>query len=251
MEHLHDIARLQPEFNTNGKIEEKLELEYFDLIKSPVWKRLYANSNYGYRYEKVYTNFEKENPHLIEPNRRYVFQMAEILNRFKEELKGNFKILDDIELLRKRCPTYVSLIDISDLELLKQCMVQKVMHIDFYNSICNERFSDTDYDLICLDCSILKYIKCQSLREVEIDNSFGNTTIYFDEAVLDNGMAKVDVDNSFGSVKLYIPSDWKVSLRVDESFGHVKTFGRSAEESSNCLNVFVDTSFGDVEIHYI
>ena len=99
--------------------------------------------------------------------------------------------------------------------------------------------------------SILKYIKCQSLREVEIDNSFGNTTIYFDEAVLDNGMAKVDVDNSFGSVKLYIPSDWKVSLRVDESFGHVKTFGRSAEESSNCLNVFVDTSFGDVEIHYI
>lgn len=99
--------------------------------------------------------------------------------------------------------------------------------------------------------SIVKYIKCQSLREVMIDNSFGSTTIYFDEAILENGVAKVDVDNSFGNVKLYIPSEWKVSLRVDESFGHVKTYGSSAIDSANLLNVFVDTSFGDVEVHYI
>lgn len=99
--------------------------------------------------------------------------------------------------------------------------------------------------------SIVKYIKCQSLREVVVDNSFGNTTIYFDEAILDNGMAKVDVDNSFGCVKLYIPSEWKVNLRMDESFGHVKNFGSGAVSSDNVLNVFVDTSFGDVEVHYI
>ena len=99
--------------------------------------------------------------------------------------------------------------------------------------------------------SIVKYIKSRSLREVSVDNSFGNTTLYFDEAKLDNGMAKVDVDNSFGCVKLYIPSKWKVQLRVDESFGHVKTFGSSAADSCNCLNIYVDTSFGDVEIHYI
>lgn len=99
--------------------------------------------------------------------------------------------------------------------------------------------------------TIVKYIKCQSLREVKVDNSFGSTTIYFDEAVLDGGKANVNVDNSFGCVKLYIPSDWSVALRVDESFGHVKTYGNGAVDSSNCLNMFVDTSFGDVEIHYI
>ena len=74
--------------------------------------------------------------------------------------------------------------------------------------------------------TIVKYIKCQSLREVM-------------------------VDNSFGCVKLYIPSDWSVALRVDESFGHVKTFGNGVADSCNSLNMFVDTSFGDVEIHYI
>ena len=203
----YEIAILQPEFNTNGKIAEKLELECFDLIKSPMWKRLYANSNYGYRYEKVYTNFEEENPHLSEPNRCYVLQMAEILNRFKKELKENIKILDDIEFLKEKCPTYISLIDISDLELLKQCMVQKVMHIDFYSSICNERFSDTDYDLICLDCSILKHIKKMKNRAIHEKC----------------GMICVNENSEFTShyikqsnVGIYIPALTKISLQEIE-----------------------------------
>ena len=162
----YEIATLQPEYNTNGKIKEKVELEYFNLKMSPTWKRLYANSNYGYRYEKVYTNFTEINPYLKEPNRCFVIEMAKILSRFKEELKENIRILNDIDLLKEKCPTYLSLIDIKDLEFLKQCMTQKVTHIDFDNSVCNERFSDTDYDVICLDCTILKYIKQMKSRDI-------------------------------------------------------------------------------------
>lgn len=205
----YEIARLQPEFNTNGKIEERLELEYFDLIKSPTWKRLYANSNYGYRYEKVYTNFEEENPHLSEPNRRYVFQMAEILARFKEELKENINILNDNEKLKEKCPTYISLIDMSDLELLKQCMVQKVMHIDFYNSVCNERFSDTDYDLICLDRSILKNIK--KIKNRTIHEKCGMICVVEDKE-LEFSSHYIKQSN----IGIYIPALTEISLREIE-----------------------------------
>lgn len=162
----YEIGTLQPVYNTSGKFDEPIELENFNLIKSPIWKRLYAKSNYGYRYEKVYTNFTEENPHLREPNRCFELEMAEILNRFKTELEENVKILSDINLLRDKCPTYLSLINTEDLELLKQCMVKETMHMSFYDSICNERFSDTDYDSICIDKTILKYIEQLHNREI-------------------------------------------------------------------------------------
>lgn len=105
--------------------------------------------------------------------------------------------------------------------------------------------------------TISKYIKSQSLREVKVDNSFGQVNVYFDEAALDGGKANVKVDNSFGNVKLYVPSDWDVKIgAVDEKFGHFQNFKNEGimnyvTEDSNKLFVSVDTSFGDVEIHYI
>ena len=104
--------------------------------------------------------------------------------------------------------------------------------------------------------SVSKYIKCTSLQEVVVDNSFGQVAVYFDEAVLDGGRANVSVDNSFGSVKLYVPSNWEVVIKADESFGHVRTFKNEGimvapMDEENRLYVNADTSFGDVEIHYI
>ena len=204
----YEIARLQPEYNTNGKVDEEIQLEYFCLKKSPEWKRLYSNSNYGYRYEKVYTNFEEVNPHLREPNRCFVLEMAKILDRFKKELKENIRILDDIDLMKKVCPTYLSLIDINDLELLKRCMKQNLTHIDFYNSVCNERFSDTDYDVICLDYTILKYIKQMKSREIHEKCK----------------MIEISEDGEFefhyikkSNVAIYIPELSKISLHDIES----------------------------------
>lgn len=104
--------------------------------------------------------------------------------------------------------------------------------------------------------SVSKYIKSTCLREVVVDNSFGQVAVYFDEVILDGGRANVSVDNSFGSVKLYVPSNWEVVIKADESFGHVRTFKNEGimvapMDEENRLYVNADTSFGDVEIHYI
>lgn len=154
----YEITKYQPEFNENCKIDEDVNLEYFALIKNPTWNRLYAESNYGHRYEKVYTNFLTENPNRKEPNRADVMYEAKIMKRFKSELQDNKKILRDVELLQEKCPTYLSLIDKADLEILIQCMPEETVHYSFEDSICSERMSDTDYDVICIDKTIKKSV---------------------------------------------------------------------------------------------
>ena len=154
----YEIAKYQPEFNDNGKIDEDVDLEYFAVVKNPIWSRLYAESNYGYRYEKVYTNFLTENPNRKEPNRADVMYEAEIMKRFKSELQDNKKILRDMELLQEKCPTYLSLIDKADLEILIQCMPEETVHYSYEDSISSERMSDTDYDVICIDKIIKKSV---------------------------------------------------------------------------------------------
>lgn len=167
----YEIAEYQPEFNDNGKIDEDVDLEYFALIKNPTWNRLYAESNYGYRYEKVYTNFLTENPNRKEPNRADVMYEAEILKRFKSELQDNKKILRDMELLQEKCPTYLSLIDKADLEVLIQCMPEETVHYSYLDSICPERMSDTDYDEVCIDGTIKKSV--DQLHSIEIHRYCG------------------------------------------------------------------------------
>lgn len=155
----YEIAMLQPYYNISDKIFEKVDLTFLELVKTPDWKRLYTDSNYGYRWEKVYTNFSENNIGLNEPNRKYVIQEAKLLRRFKDELIHNVEILSNIDILKTKCPTYLSLIDISDIELLKSCMVKNNVHISFEYTICRERFSDTDYDSICIDGTIQKFVK--------------------------------------------------------------------------------------------
>ncbi len=154
----YEITKYQPEFNGNGKIDEDVDLEYFSITKNPKWSRLYAESNYGYRYEKVYTNFLKDNPNKKEPNRSDVMQEAEILERFKAELRNNKEILRDLKLLQEKCPTYLSLIDKADLEGLIQCMPEETVHYSYEDSICPERMSDTEYDEVCIDGTIKKSV---------------------------------------------------------------------------------------------
>jgi hypothetical protein len=167
----YEITKLQPYYNVNGKIDEYIELEYFALVKEPVWKRLYANSNYGYRYNKVYTNFSEEDLELIEPNRCYCLHNAKILKRFTEELKHNKQILRDIDYLQEQCPTYLSFIDQEELSLLADCLPTESVHISINDSVCKERISDTEYDEICIDKTIFN--KVSELKYLDIHNYCG------------------------------------------------------------------------------
>lgn len=178
----YEITKLQPYYNTNGKLEESLDLDYFVLVKEPTWKRLYANSNYGYRYNKVYTNFTEENPNLKEPNRKYCQKDAELIKRFLEELKHNKEILMDIDYLNKKCPTYMSLIDKNELVILSECLPTESIHISCDESICKEKMSDVDYDEICVDKTIFK--KVSELKQLSIHNYCGVFSYFVGECTM-------------------------------------------------------------------
>ena len=48
----------------------------------------------------------------------------------------------------------------------------------------------------------IKYINTDNLCSVSVDNSFGSTSVYFDNAIIQGESASVHVDNSFGEVIL-------------------------------------------------
>ncbi len=154
----YEITKQQPYYNTNGKLQESLDLEYFSLVKEPVWKKIYADSNYGYKYNKVYTNFSEKSFGHKEPNRKYVLEEAKVIKRMCNELKQNKELFKDIDIWKRKCPTYLSLIDTHDLCVLSDCLPTESVHISYIDSICPERYSDTDYDAICIDKSFCKNI---------------------------------------------------------------------------------------------
>mgnify|MGYP002537899888 FL=1 len=84
-----------------------------------------------------------------------------------------------------------------------------------------------------------------------MENSFGELTVYFDNAVIQSGKAIIKVENSFGETNLYIPKEWKTDNEIGQTFGSVQIHGISEGTSSNTLKLKGEVSFGEVNIHYI
>ena len=99
--------------------------------------------------------------------------------------------------------------------------------------------------------STTKYVNSTSFKKADLECSFGSMTVYFDNAVLDQGKAAVNVDVSFGDMKLYIPRTWKVVMNLDNAFGGCKEYGSCSMSDENVLMLNGDVSFGGLEIYYI
>lgn len=109
-------------------------------------------------------------------------------------------------------------------------------------------------EMIRYECSFgeaVKYIDSQELCNVDAECAFGSLSIYFNNAVLKNGLGMVNAECSFGNLVLYVPSDWKVELNVQTAFGAAEEKGRCNYNGSNILRVSGDVSFGALEIRYI
>ena len=114
-----------------------------------------------------------------------------------------------MDILKSKCPTYLSLIDISDIELLKLCMVKDIKHISFEDTICAERFSDTDYDSICIDGTIQKYVK--QLKSLPVHEYCGFISVL-------NGEYEIDFPcKSNSSLAFWIPALCDTSLQDIEN----------------------------------
>lgn len=99
--------------------------------------------------------------------------------------------------------------------------------------------------------STIKYVNSDNFCKAKVENSFGELTVYFDNAVIQSGKAIVKVENSFGETNLYIPKEWKTDNEIGQTFGSVQIHGISEGTSSNTLKLKGEVSFGEVNIHYI
>lgn len=105
----------------------------------------------------------------------------------------------------------------------------------------------------CENCfgSSIKYINSDNFCNADLENSFGSLSVYFDNAVIQSGMAYVNVENSFGETELYIPKEWNTVNEMSHSFGEVQEKGRMMGTSTCTLYLRGETSFGTIVIHYI
>lgn len=97
----------------------------------------------------------------------------------------------------------------------------------------------------------VKYVNTDALVNVSLDNTFGSMKIFFDNAVIKNGIANVNVSNSFGETILYVPKTWNVENHMKISFGDFKVEGVPQTPGCPTLRIYGSNSFGDTRIVYI
>lgn len=96
-----------------------------------------------------------------------------------------------------------------------------------------------------------KYFNGTMPRAVRLENNFGNMSVYFDNAVMKNHEAYVRAESSFGNMVLYIPAAWKVVLCRQSAFGSVKEKGQCNPDGEDILEIRAEASFGNIELKYI
>ena len=97
----------------------------------------------------------------------------------------------------------------------------------------------------------VKFINTDSLVNVQLENAFGQMKIFFDNAVIKNGVANVNVSNSFGETILYIPKTWNVENHVKCTFADLHFEGNQATQGCPTLKIYGSISFGNVTVVFI
>lgn len=99
--------------------------------------------------------------------------------------------------------------------------------------------------------SAIRYINSDNFKSARVENNFGALTVYFDNAVIQDGMASVEVENSFGETNLYIPKEWRIQMNLERSFGSVRESGSWIGSSNQTLMINGECSFGSATIYYV
>lgn len=97
----------------------------------------------------------------------------------------------------------------------------------------------------------VRYINTDSLVNVQLENSFGEMKIFFDNAVIKNGVADVNISNSFGETTLYIPKTWNVENHVKCSFANLSFEGNQNTQGCPTLRIYGSITFGEVTVVFI
>lgn len=124
----------------------------------------------------------------------------------------------------------------------------------FYTSTASENHTDngsaSENFFFCRNSlgGSTRYVHASSLETAEIQNSFGETTVYFDNVQLSEQGATIRVSNSFGETTLYIPSEWNIITDISCAFGNVKIPPETITANTPQVKIIGSVSFGECNI---
>ncbi len=97
----------------------------------------------------------------------------------------------------------------------------------------------------------IKYIDSDDFKRANIQCSFGELKVYFDNALIQDGQAVIAFDVSFGGVELFLPKEWTVDNQVNATFGEVEEKNRNDSNGSPVLRLVGKCSFAGISIIYV
>lgn len=95
--------------------------------------------------------------------------------------------------------------------------------------------------------SVVKYVNSEDFKTAKANVSFGEGSLYFNNAVVKEGNADLSIDVSFGQLNLFIPNNWQVNSRVRTSFSEIYVQPTNVDTTVT-LTINGDVSFSGVKI---
>ena len=96
-----------------------------------------------------------------------------------------------------------------------------------------------------------KFVTTKNLKGAKIENVFGETKVYFDNAMILEDPVTLVVENSFGCVVLYVPREWNVVHNVSVFAASVTEKNQSVTQGRPVVNLTGNVAFGAIEIIYV
>ena len=119
----------------------------------------------------------------------------------------------------------------------------------------HQQVTDTDVNgyITCTNRfgALAKYINSQDFKGGEIENSFGELKVYFDQAIVLNSPIEIRVSSSFGSVQLFVPRNWNVQTDISVFAGDIRDNHPISADTDPVVKISGSVSFGSLMIHYI
>lgn len=97
----------------------------------------------------------------------------------------------------------------------------------------------------------IRYINSDNLCHAYLENNFGSLTVYFDNAIIQEKTACVEINNNFGETTIYVPRGWDIQDELESVFGNIRRHGAPSGNGSTTLYLRGKTSFGQINVHCV
>lgn len=113
-----------------------------------------------------------------------------------------------------------------------------------------DEIHDDQFSSSTLFGSNIKYVRSNNLQKAYIQCNFGDSKIYFDDALVQDGKCNIILDVHFGGVSLFIPKNWHLINKTNVVFGGIEEKNASASTGAPTVYLSGNVAFGGVDIIY-